>query len=492
MPFNIDPQVIQKLLFGGPQAAMMPQDPMAAPPVPAPTPDAPPRGSIAASMPQQAPPQEQPQTQAPTAPPARGSIAASMPQFTPPTPISPDSIQNPYQRPQRGKLAKVFLGIGEALGNPLATRIGERDRDLSEKHNEFEATGRQKTAADLNRESAQTAAELAGPQRQQYEMEKDRETAKANAISQIMGDVEGGKFGTGDALLSRWRRIAQANPHLGLTDEDIQGAIAGTHPLGAKYSLIKGENGRPEGLQDREGNQYTPDQITKDLAGDKEAQTLWSAALSGHQQGLSEQEGKEKRVAGYAAARQGEAFSHAEKMKGVTAVDERAGTALDADERLSRMERAYQKGLKGDQQAMLALLTDHIGMTMGLQKGARITKDILNEAQGSMPWLEKIGAKFDDRGLLSGAALGPEQMRQMLDLGYEARDRAYGSVRDAATMHGVPLPKGFDQVERKRVTGAKPAIEQGKPQVKVGQTVSVKGKQVKITAVHPDGSFDAQ
>jgi len=25
------------------------------------------------------------------------------------------------------------------------------------------------------------------------------------------------------------------------------------------------------------------------------------------------------------------------------------------------------------------------------QKGARITKDILNEAQQSMPWLEKVG-----------------------------------------------------------------------------------------------------
>lgn len=121
-------------------------------------------------------------------------------------------------------------------------------------------------------------------------------------------------------------------------------------------------------------------------------------------------------------------------------------TARDADERLDRMKASYTKGLKGDQQAMLALLTDHIGMTLGMQKGARITKDILNEATQSQPWLSKIGAKFDDRGYLSGVALGPDQMRQMLDLGYEARNRQWKRSFGDSQMYNVPEPPGARNV----------------------------------------------
>ena len=124
--------------------------------------------------------------------------------------------------------------------------------------------------------------------------------------------------------------------------------------------------------------------------------------------------------------------------------------AQDADERLSRMEASYQKGLKGDQQAMLALLTDHIGMTLGLQKGARITKDILNEAQQSQPWLAKLEASFDDRGYLSGVKLGPDQMRQMLDLGYEARNRKWDRAFQTSEMYDTQEPPGARKIYGKR------------------------------------------
>ncbi len=55
-------------------------------------------------------------------------------------------------------------------------------------------------------------------------------------------------------------------------------------------------------------------------------------------------------------------------------------TAHAADFRLRSMESSYDDATKkNDQQAMLNLLTNHIGMTLGLQKGARITKDILHD-----------------------------------------------------------------------------------------------------------------
>ena len=82
--------------------------------------------------------------------------------------------------------------------------------------------------------------------------------------------------------------------------------------------------------------------------------------------------------------------------------------ALDSAERMNVMTDAYEKAVKNhDQQAMLNLLANHLGMTMGLQKGARITRDLYQEAAQSTPWLDKIGAKFDSRGYLSGVTLNP-------------------------------------------------------------------------------------
>jgi hypothetical protein len=136
-------------------------------------------------------------------------------------------------------------------------------------------------------------------------------------------------------------------------------------------------------------------------------------------------------------------------------------TAQDADERLSRMEASYGEAKKGNQQAMLALLSDHIGMTMGLQKGARITKDIIQEAQQSAPWLARMGAKFDKDGYLSGVTLTPDQMTQMLQLGYGARDRAWTRAFQASQLNGIPQPPGAQDVYNKRKPGDMPALGQG-------------------------------
>jgi hypothetical protein len=82
------------------------------------------------------------------------------------------------------------------------------------------------------------------------------------------------------------------------------------------------------------------------------------------------------------------------------------------------MTESYEKAIKDhDQQAMLNLLANHLGMTMGLQKGARLTKDIIKEAKQSQPWLAGMASKFDKHGYLSGVTLSPNQMRQMVSLG---------------------------------------------------------------------------
>lgn len=112
-------------------------------------------------------------------------------------------------------------------------------------------------------------------------------------------------------------------------------------------------------------------------------------------------------------------------------------SAHDADFRMRSMSDSYPKAQKGDQQAMMNLLTNHIGMTLGLQKGARITKDILQEAQKSTPWLQGVEAKFDDRGYLSGLTLTSEQMGQMMDLAKSQRTDAWQRAADSADQAGV-------------------------------------------------------
>lgn len=95
-------------------------------------------------------------------------------------------------------------------------------------------------------------------------------------------------------------------------------------------------------------------------------------------------------------------------------------TAYEAAvDRTDTMDKNLQNGLQGDQQAMLSLVANHIGMTLGAQRGARITRAVWDEAISSTPWLAKVSAKFSDDGYLSGVTLAPEQMRQMVRLAHE-------------------------------------------------------------------------
>ncbi len=111
--------------------------------------------------------------------------------------------------------------------------------------------------------------------------------------------------------------------------------------------------------------------------------------------------------------------------------------AMDSGERFNVMAKNYEDAVKNhDQQAMLSLLANHLGMTMGLQKGSRLTRDIIQEAEKSRPWLQGMQAKFDKDGYLSGVNLTPPQMRQMLDLGHERFSEDVTKSRNEASYLG--------------------------------------------------------
>lgn len=88
----------------------------------------------------------------------------------------------------------------------------------------------------------------------------------------------------------------------------------------------------------------------------------------------------------------------------------------DSAERMNIMTQNAEDALHGNQQAGLSLLSNHIGMTMGLVKGARINKEIYSEAAKSQPWLQGLKAHFSSDGYLDGVALSPPQIGNMVDL----------------------------------------------------------------------------
>jgi hypothetical protein len=108
-------------------------------------------------------------------------------------------------------------------------------------------------------------------------------------------------------------------------------------------------------------------------------------------------------------------------------------TFQDSQSRMDVMSKAYQDALRdpGNQQAMLNLLANHLGMTMGLQKGARLNQSIIDEAKRSGYLDERIEAHFGTDGYMTGVVLTPRQMSQMVNL---AQDRLMEDSRKIVEM----------------------------------------------------------
>jgi hypothetical protein len=103
-----------------------------------------------------------------------------------------------------------------------------------------------------------------------------------------------------------------------------------------------------------------------------------------------------------------------------------------------------------DQQAMLSILFNHIGMTSGAQKGTRITQTMIDEAQESAPFVARlltrigVGNNLDEMGL-RGVVLTEDQMDQMIDLADRKVKVLQDQWKDARkNAPGPPLPDKGD------------------------------------------------
>lgn len=185
------------------------------------------------------------------------------------------------------------------------------------------------------------------------------------------------------------------------------------------------------------------------------------------------------------------------------------GTYQQSQSRMDVMDASYKDAIRdpGNQQAMLNLLASHLGMTMGLQPGARMNQAIISEAQRSGYLDERIEAHFGPDGFMTGVVLTPRQMGQMMTL---AQSRLMEDARAVKATEAYLGRSGAAPITPRvpgqgtSNAGAGAAGEGGAggagattattsaAKHKAGEKVTYKGKEYTIKTIRPDGSYELQ
>ena len=214
-----------------------------------------------------------------------------------------------------------------------------------------------------------------------------------------------------------------------MAPEDVEKAVltkAGVVPKGAGKEMQPDfKDGMLVGVKDPATNSYYTDPEKMP----PEAKAIYDSAKKVEKEHQQQAEDKEDKRFRHQIDAQAQAFQHAlERSDYVAAKKEVTKAKGDYDGAIDRQKtmdknaedilKAQQEG-KDNQQAMLSLVANHIGMTLGAQKGARITRAVWDEATGSAPWLARVDAHFDNDGYLKSVVLTNEQVNQMVALAHD-------------------------------------------------------------------------
>lgn len=182
---------------------------------------------------------------------------------------------------------------------------------------------------------------------------------------------------------------------------------------GAVYTASTFSKGPPEVQQMATdiSTQVAAQQKVKEEAEDKRQQAIADRQDKTLQAALDRQE------VGFQNALKTKDYADAKKV--VITADTNYQAAID---RAVTMDKNVEAARGGDQQAMLSLVANHIGMTLGGVQGAKVSRALWDEAVGSVPWLDKMEAKWSPDGYLSGVTLTPDQMKQMVQLAHQKVD----------------------------------------------------------------------
>lgn len=372
---------------------------------------------------------------------------------------SSSGIEQLHPKSTIGKIGKDVLRVGDALGSIAAPGVMANIPGTTAHHNALEAQAQRQLGAEVANEEKQASAA-----KDIAEAHKAQTEANAPAGAAATTTTADGVY--------------QWNPESGRYDIKIGPAPAKTGQTAGEqtlHDLMTGDNGQPR-INPATKKPYTYLEAYNALqkpAGNFEEQAYqeWKRTHpSGTREEFARQHATDVRapregswitledaqgnpVLYNPVTRQTQTPPAGFKAKGAGHVDaatkEKILTywqpALDSAERFNVMARNYQDAVKDhDQQAMLSLLANHLGMTMGLQKGSRLTRDIIHEAEQSRPWLQGLQAKFDKNGYLTGVVLTPQQMAQMMTLAEGRYSQDVAKARSMAGYVGVT-----DEPERK-------------------------------------------
>ena len=312
--------------------------------------------------------------------------------------------QHPWGTPESahpglgGKIGHVLGEIGQVAAPGLAERIP--GSNLERLANEKAEIGQLDTAKKTESQEALQQSEEGKNKAEQEDL-----TPVPFALSD----------GTEIPLAPKYHAALQREIEHGKTAEDIQEQKGQTAEHIAGENIGSKEKIAGENIASRENVATQHNLTAEDIAAKNRALRQGIAAASRELQRWKTTEG-----GGKVAPLVGKAYDDYE----------------NSVSRLNIMQQNYEKALGGDQQAMLSLLANHIGMTMGLQKGARITQALLQEAESSAPALGRFQARFDKDGYLMGVVLTPEQMHSMVDLGVGRMQQDHRKFQDMQTFYG--------------------------------------------------------
>jgi hypothetical protein len=190
-------------------------------------------------------------------------------------------------------------------------------------------------------------------------------------------------------------------------------------------------------------NQDTQDRYTRDDLNKAETPEVVARMFAGQTKVAKEKERISDKKFNQRLQAQTHAFQLAlqkgDHDKAKKIIDTSRADLIAGRKRMKTMDKNKVDALNGNQQAMLSLVANHIGMTLGAQRGARITRAVWDEAMESAPWLEVKIAKFFHKdadgnyifdGWKTGVTLTAEQINQMVDLAHQQVDSLQEQVND--------------------------------------------------------------
>ena len=339
--------------------------------------------------PSQAPPaQSQPATPTPTPQPAPSPSAPTSPQSTPATNPDgpsllyggqPSAAMKPVMSQQdyaaanpdaskaymparpvgdfdagahptlRRALATMFGGLAEfggelnhrpGLGGQLFDRWSQQDQ-AQRQYDNPQNQGRMQSGA--LQQAYENYLKQGGQAAETGKTQAETGNLKANVpllqqqrqfLDKVRTMKESGKYANDNDLFTAMLPEAQTIP--GMTRQQIVDAINSSKTLGSKYTISRDpQTQAPIELVDRQGNHYSQSNLPKD----PEAQQMWNDAAQAAAGKEQVEEGKEKRVAGYAADRQASAFANQQTEQGRKAATQSVQDINDAKNQQSMMEQ---------------------------------------------------------------------------------------------------------------------------------------------------------